>query len=241
MRYLLFFLLLCSTAEAMAGWSDLIDMFTSSNTDDPQTQLFSNAEIESALKQALVKGSEQAVEMLGKTNGFFSHPQLKIPMPEKLQLIESSLRKLKQDKLADDFVLSLNRAAEQAVPAARSILVNIIQSMSVEDAYQILNGGDTAATDFLRQRGGSQLQQQFQPIVKQATDSVGVTQKYKSLIDQLGMMSGLIDTSSLDIDRYVTEKATEGLFSIVEKEERLIRQNPADRTTELMRRVFSSL
>ena len=199
----------------------------------------SNSDVISGLKEALVKGSQSAVNLLGKENGFLNHPQLKIPMPEKLQTVESGLRKLGQDKIADQFIASMNRAAEQATPKAMAIFKNTIKSMSIEDAHGILKGPDNAATEYLKDKGGHQLQQQFLPIVQQATDSVGVTEKYKALIDNLGMMGKFIDVESLDIDKYVTEKAVDGLFTVVAKEEKLIRENPAARTTDLLKKVFS--
>jgi uncharacterized protein DUF4197 len=226
-----------------AAWDDFLDVFKEKpskvlGTSDI-TNTLSNDEIVTALKEALVKGSQSAVNILGKEDGFLNHPQLKIPMPEKLQTVESGLRKLGQDKIADQFVLSMNRAAEEATPKAMSIFSNTIKSMSIEDAYGILQGSDNAATEYLKDKGGSQLQLQFLPIVKQATSRVGVTEKYKALIDNLGMMSKFIDVESLDLDKYVTDKAIKGLFSLVANEEKLIRDNPAARTTEILKKVFS--
>lgn len=235
----LFFLLTGTFIPSHAAWNDFLDIFKDESSTSPVASSLSNAEIISGLKEALIKGSQTAVNTLGKEDGFFSHPQLKIPMPEKLQTVESALRKLKQDEIADEFVLSMNRAAEEAVPKAMSIFSNAIKTMSIEDAYGILQGPDNAATEYLKKTGGSQLQQEFLPIVKQATNSVGVTENYKALIDNLGMMSKLIDVESLDLDKYVTDKAVEGLFNLVAKEEKLIRDSPAARTTEILKKVFS--
>jgi uncharacterized protein DUF4197 len=242
-KLLLFFLLTGQTATTYAAWNDFLEFFEEKSAElsgakDIGSKL-SNDEVVSGLKEALIKGSQSAVDILGKEDGFLSHSQLKIPMPEKLQTVESGLRKLGQDKIADQFVLSMNRAAEEATPKAMSIFSNTIKSMSIEDAYGILNGSDNAATEYLKDKGGNQLQQQFLPIVKQATNRVGVTEKYKALIDNLGMMSKFIDIESLDLDKYVTDKAIEGLFSLVANEEKLIRDNPAARTTEILKKVFS--
>lgn len=222
-----------------AGWNDFIDLFKEQPVATLSSSSLSNDEIVSGLKEALSKGTQTAVNTLGKENGFFAHPQLKIPMPEKLQAVESGLRKLKQDKIADQFVLSMNRAAEKAVPKAITIFTSAIKSMSIEDAYSILQGSDNAATEYLKKTGGTQLHQDFLPIVKQATNSVGVTEKYKALIDNLGVMSNFIDVESLDLDKYVTDKAVESLFTLVADEEKLIRDNPAARSTELLKKVFS--
>lgn len=244
-KILLFLLLTGASVTSIAAWDDFLDVFKEESskildTSDIGNSLLSNDEIVSGLKEALIKGSQSAVNMLGKEDGFLAHPQLKIPMPEKLQAVESGLRKLGQDKIADQFVLSMNRAAEAATSKAMSIFSNTIKSMSIEDAYAILKGSDSAATEYLREKGGKQLQQEFLPIVKQATNSVGVTEKYKALIDNLGMLSKFIDVESLDLDKYVTDKAMEGLFSLVANEEKLIRDNPAARTTDLLKKVFSN-
>lgn len=240
---LLFCLLVGTSVTTYAAWDDFLEIFKDKSSALPGTSnvanTLSNDEVVSGLKEALIKGSQSAVNILGQENGFLSHPQLKIPMPEKLLAVESGLRKLGQDKIADQFVVSMNRAAEEATPQAMSIFSNTIKSMSVEDAYGILKGSDNAATEYLKKKGGNQLQQQFLPIVKQATNRIGVTEKYKALIDNLGMMSKFIDVESLDLDKYVTDKAIDGLFSLVANEEKLIRDNPAARTTDILKKVFS--
>ncbi len=209
----------CNSISSYAAWDDFLEIFNQKSSEmlgaAATNNNLNNDEIVSGLKEALIKGSQSAVSILGKENGFLSHPQLKIPMPEQLQAVESSLRKIGQDKIADQFVVSMNRAAEEATPKAMSIFSNTIKSMSVKDAYGILKGTDDAATEYLKDKGGSQLQQQFLPIVKQATNRVGVTEKYKALIDNLGVMSEFIDIESLDLDKYVTEKTIDGLFSLV--------------------------
>ena len=241
LKIILFSLVLSGLSfPVSAGWGDLVEYFTEKTPAILGESSLSNADIVSGLKEALVKGSQNAVSTLGKENGFFGHPQLKIPMPEKLQVVESALRKLKQDKIADEFVLSMNRAAEKAVPKAMNIFSNTIKSMSIDDAYGILQGPDNAATEYLKKSGGGQLRQEFLPLVKQATGSVGVTENYKALISNLGMMSKFVDVESLDLDKYVTDKAINGLFNLVANEEKLIRDNPAARSTELLKKVFSS-
>lgn len=239
-----FFLILVShSLFSFAAWDDFFEIFKEKSSEvlgeSDLSSSLSNDEIVSGLKEALIKGSQSAVNVLGKENGFLSHPQLKIPMPEKLQAIESGLRKIGQDKIADQFVLSMNRAAEEATPKAMSIFSHLIKSMTVEDAYGILKGSDNAATEYLKEKGGGQLQQEFLPIVKQATNRVGVTENYKALIDNLGMMSKFIDVESLDLDQYVTSKAVDGLYTLVANEEKQIRENPAARTSELLKKVFS--
>lgn len=232
-----------SHTSCIAGWDEFFEIVKEKSSEVLGTSnlssSLSNDEIVSGLKEALINGSKSAVSTLGKENGFLSHPQLKIPMPEKLQAVESGLRKIGQDKIADQFVLSMNRAAEEATPKAMTIFSNVIKSMTVEDAYSILKGSDNAATEYLKEKGGGQLHQEFLPVVKQATSRVGVTEKYKALIDNLGMMSQFIDIESLDLDQYVTNKAIDGLYTLVAEQEKLIREDPAARTTELLKKVFS--
>ena len=238
-KSILILLVLLTPLSSQAGWGDFLEIFKEESSSKLGKSSLGNADVISGLKEALIKGSQQAVKTLGKENGFFANPQLKIPMPEKLQSVEAALRKLKQDEIADEFVLSMNRAAEKAVPKAMSIFSSAIKTMSIEDARGILKGPDNAATEYLKKTGGEKLQQEFLPIVKQATGSVGVTEKYKALIDNLGMMSQFIDVESLDLDKYVTDKAVAGLFTLVANEEKLIRTDPAARTTDLLKKVFS--
>ncbi len=243
LKSLLFSLLLGTSVSGYSAWGDFFEVLKETTSEvlgnKELSNKLSNDEIVSGLKEALINGSQSAVSILGKENGFLSHSQLKIPMPEKLSAIESGLRKLGQDKIADQFILSMNRAAEEATPKAMSIFSNVIKSMTLEDAHGILKGTDNAATEYLKEKGGNQLHQQFLPVVKQATSRVGVTEKYKALIDNLGAMSHFIDAESLDLDQYVTSKAVDGLFTLVAEEEKLIRENPAARTSELLKKVFS--
>ena len=238
--FMLLPLLVGLSLPCQSAWNDFVDFFKEQTPATLAKSNLSQADIVSGLKEALIKGTQSAVSTLGKENGFFAHPKLRIPMPEKLQTVETALRKLKQDDIADDFVLSMNRAAEKAVPKAMSIFSRAIKNMSIEDAYGILQGPDNAATEYLKKTSGSQLHQQFLPMVKQATNNVGVTENYKALIDNLGMISKLIDVESLDLDKYVTDKAVSGVFNLVANEEKLIRANPTARTSDILKKVFSS-
>ena len=190
------------------------------------------------LKEALAQGVQSAIQTLGKQDGFLSNDLVKIPIPKSLQTIEKTMRRLGQGHVADNFIESMNHAAEAAVPAAATVFSDAVKSMSISDAKSILQGGDNAATEYFRQRSEEDLRARFTPIVKQATDQVGVTSKYKALTGNLGMMSGLVDTSGLDVDNYVTEKALDGLFQMIAIEEKKIRDNPVARTTDLLKKVF---
>jgi uncharacterized protein DUF4197 len=228
-------------SNVYAGWSDLLDYFSDDSEISKSTvSVLTNSEVVDGLKEALSKGTTSAIASLGKPDGFFANEKVKIPMPDSLQTVEDGLRKLGQDKYADEFVLTMNRAAEQAVPEAAEIFGNAIRSMSIEDAKGILNGPDDAATKYFRRTSGEKLVNRFLPIVEKSTDRVGVTSNYKEMVGKLGFASKFIDTESLDVDHYITNKAVDGLFLMVAREEKLIRENPAARTTELLKKVFSN-
>jgi hypothetical protein len=193
--------------------------------------------VAAGLREALEQGTGRAVQTLGRENGFWSHPSLRIPVPEKLARAEKTLRKLGQDKIADDFVRSLNRAAEQATPAARDIFVGAIRKMTVRDAFEILNGPPNAATQYFRRHAETPLAQAFRPIVVRSTQAVGVTAQYKKFVKRVEPL-GIVDTRDLDLDDYVTREAMDALFQLVADEEKRIRENPLARTTELLRKVF---
>lgn len=192
------------------------------------------------LRQALEQGAQRAVALLGRENGYYGDPRVKIPLPENLVRVEKTLRRLGQGKAADEFILSLNRAAEAAAPEAKSIFLQVIRNMSVKDAVGIVRGPDNAATQYFRERSEGTLKAKFRPVVAQATDKVGATRRYKQFLRDAGPVASLVDVRSLDIDDYVTRKALDGLFLMVADEERRIRHDPLARTTELLRRVFGS-
>ncbi|MEE8233079.1 MAG: DUF4197 domain-containing protein [Gammaproteobacteria bacterium] len=235
------FILGFGVSSAYAGWGDLLDYFSDdSEIIQGASSVLTDSEVIDGLKEALSKGTTSAIARLGKEDGFFANRKVKIPMPDSLKTVEDGLRKIGQDRYADEFVLTMNRAAEQAVPEAAEIFGSAIRSMSIQDARGILNGPDDAATKYFRRTSGEKLVNRFLPIVGNATDRVGVTSNYKEMVDKLGFMSRFVDTESLDVDRYVTNKAIDGLFLMLAREEKLIRENPAARTTELLKKVFSN-
>ena len=241
---LLFFSLAAVNGSVQADWKDLLNIFNKDKTSTPATagmSTLSNSEIVDGLKQALIKGTGAAVAFLGKKDGFLAHPEVRIPMPDKLKTVESGLRRLGQDRLADSFIETMNRAAEQAVPVAADVFKDSVRNMTIDDAKNILGGPDDAATQYFRKTGSPALKEKFLPIVKTATDNVDLTAKYKKLVKKLGPMSGFVDTASLDLDGYITDKAMDGLFLIVAREEKKIRENPVERTTDLLKKVFGSI
>ncbi len=200
----------------------------------------SNADTVNGLKQALTDGSAAAVSLLGKENDYFGNPQVKIPLPKAIQQIEGALRLMGKKKEADDLVLSMNRAAEAAVPEAKALLVDAVKNMSVQDAKGVLTGGDTAATEYFRRTTQLQLSERFLPIVKNITDRSGLAQQYNSLAGQ-GMSFGLVDKDEATVENYVTKKAVDGLYFMIGEQERKFRQNPVGASSDIVKKVFGAL
>jgi len=202
-----------------------------------QPSQLGDAKIGAGLKEALKVGTENAVGITGKTDGYFMNQAIKILMPEKLRSMEQGLRAVGYGAKLDEFVLSMNRAAERAAPAAKQIFWDAIGAMSIDDVRKIWGGGDTAATDYFKDKTGGKLMEAFRPSVDQAMNEVGVTRQYKELVGRFQAIP-FMKTEALDIDQYVVEKATGGLFYTVGQEEKKIRTNPAARTTDLLKEVF---
>ncbi|MGA8007255.1 MAG: DUF4197 domain-containing protein [Burkholderiales bacterium] len=205
-----------------------------------QLDRISNKEAVAALKAALDKGARQAVSSLGRTDGFFGDPRVKIPLPESLQTAEGWMRRLGMGRYADELVLTMNRAAEAAVPEARTLLVGAVKKMTVEDAKGILAGGDTAGTAYFRRSTEEQLRVRFLPIVSKATARVKLAEKYNEYADK-GVRFGLLSRQDANLDAYVTQKALDGLFLVIADEERKIRQDPVGSASSLIRKVFGAL
>lgn len=189
------------------------------------------------IKEALAVGTERAVKSLSKVDGYFGNAAVKILMPPKLQQVADVARMAGYQKQVDEFILSMNRAAEAAAPRAARYFGDAIRAMTLQDARGILTGGDTAATDYFRRRTHDQLYAEFKPVVSQKVGEAGAARAYKNMMsryDGLPMMGKL----SLDLDDYVTNKALDGLFYTVGQEEKKIRTDPAARTTELLKKVF---
>ena len=234
---------LLTTPIVNAGFLDFIkDIDTSKISLPSSSQLpanLSQSDVTAGLKQALEKGASIAVENLSTEGGFLNHADVKVPIPSSLQPIASSLEMLGQGSLVDSFQATLNRAAEQAAPEAAAIFSSTIQKMSIDDAAKILQGPDNAATEYFKQHSSDQLLEKFLPIVKQATDSAGVTASYKQLLANSGSLGNLFSSQSADLDTFVAQKAVDAMFLRIAEQEKLIRENPAARTTDLLKKVFT--
>jgi hypothetical protein len=197
----------------------------------------SDAKIGSGLKEALQIGTENAVSLTGKTDGYFMNQVIKILMPEKLKTFEKGLRAVGYGPQIDEFVLSMNRSAEKAAPFAKQIFWDAIGEMTFDDVRKILSGNDTAATDYFKGKTTNKLTDTFKPIVSNSMNEVGVTRQYKELVGRYESIP-FVKKESFDLDQYVVSKALGGLFHMVGEEERKIRKNPTARTTDLLKEVF---
>jgi len=245
-------LLLASLAVSRAGLLNQLEALVTTNHTALSTSnlaALSQDQMVQGLKEALRKGVQVAVSDLGRSDGFLTNLDVKIPLPGKLKSVEKALRMVKQEKLADEFVDTMNHAAEQAVPEAASVFSDSIKQMSITDAKNILAGTNNAATEYFRRTTQTNLYAKFLPIVKAATDKAGVTAAYKNMMNKAGVSSsvsgllgstGLVKPEDMDIDAYVTHKAMDGLFTMVAAEEKKIRENPVARTTDLLKQVFGA-
>lgn len=238
-------------AAAQAGWADVLGTMqqqvpakpaASGSSSASSANLgagLADADIAKGLKEALGKGVSTSIASLGKTDGYFGNQAVKILLPEQLQKLEAPLRLAGKGQLVDDLVLAMNRAAEQAVPQAANILGDAVKNMSVSDAKGVLTGPEDAATQYFRKSSGAKIGELMQPIISKATDSVGVAKAYKKLTAN-PLAASLAQSYGLDLDAYVNAKAQDGLFTMIAKEEKDIRTNPAERTTSLLKKVFGS-
>jgi len=235
---------------ALGGWSDYLDIFKKSTpaggqdtttADTAPAAALTHDETISGLKAALANGTQFAVKQLGQKDGFMGNDRVRIPMPKGLSMVEKTLRAVRQDKLADEFITSMNRAAEQAVPQAAEVFGDAINAMTMDDARKILTGPDNAATEYFESSTRKTLTERMRPIVTQATDSAGVTSYYKSMMSKGGGMTGFLSKDTTDLDGYVTDKALDGLFHMIAEEEKRIRTNPVARTTDILKKVFGTV
>ncbi len=192
------------------------------------------------LKTALTQAAQVAVGRLGKTDGFLGNAEVRIALPGKLEKAQKTLRVLGLNKQTDELVIAMNRAAEAAVPEAKTLLVDAIRRMTVTDAVGILTGEQDAATQYFRRTTTEQLRQRLLPIVARATQKVQLAQRYNDVAGRLAKL-GLVDPKDSNLDGYVTDKALDGLFLTMAKEEAAIRKDPLGQSSSILQRVFGAL
>lgn len=200
----------------------------------------SDADASAGLKEALQRGAEVAVGLLGKTDGFLGNPKVRIPLPSGLDSAAKLMRGLGQGAQVDELVTAMNRAAESAVPEAKPLLIDAVHSMTVTDARKILTGGQTSVTKFFAGKTRKPLGIKFLPIVTSHTEKVALAQKYNAVAGQASGF-GLVKKEDANVQQYVTGKALDGLYYMIGEEERRIRKDPVGTGSALLKKVFGAL
>jgi len=192
-----------------------------------------------ALRSALMQGAQAAVANLGKPDGFLGNPKVRIPLPGKLAKADRMLRTLGMGAQTDALITAMNRAAEAAVPEARTLLVDAVKQMSVQDVAGILTGGPDSATQYFRSKTGASLAAKFLPIVRKSTEKVDLASRYNAVAGKAAAF-GVLDAKDASVENYVTQKALDGLFTMIGEEEAAIRANPMGQASKLLQKVFSA-
>lgn len=219
-----------SNAQLLKG---IKDVFSSKNTG------ISEQDAASGIKEALVKGTSESVQVVSKLDGYFGNPEIKIPLPPDAKAMAKKLRSMGMGKQVDQAVLALNRAAEDAAKEAKPIFVAAITSMTITDALNIVKGKDDAATQYLRKSTSPKLNKKFQPVIKTSLDKVDATKYWTDLANIYNKIP-FVKRINPNLTAYVTERAIDGLFVMIAKEELKIRKDPVARTSEILRKVFGN-
>ena len=223
-----FVLLGCTSAQINQALSDI-----NKGAAKPLTA----AEVAEGLKEALVAGISKGADITSQLDGYYKNPEIKIPFPPDVKKVEDRLRQLGLGNKVDEFVMTLNRGAEDAAKEAKPIFINAIRQMTIDDAFGILRGQPDAATQFLKRTTSAQLKERFKPVIQNSLNKVSATKYYGDLVNTYNKIP-LVEKVNPNLDDYATDLAIQGLFTMVAKEEKNIRENPVARTTDLLRRVF---
>lgn len=229
---LVLFLSACTTAQINQTIGE-VNKAMGGTTEKPLT----TAEVGEGLKEALINGVSKGSDQVSQLDGYFKNPQIKIPFPPEVQKVEKTLRDIGLGGEVDKFVMTLNRGAEDAAKEAKPIFVSAIKSMTIQDAWAILRGEENAATEYLRKTTSAQLKEKFKPVIQNSLNKVNATKYYGELVTRYNKIP-LVEKVNPNLDDYATDKAIEGLFVMIAKEEKNIRQDPVARTTELLKKVF---
>jgi hypothetical protein len=228
-------LLLASSSPAFSQfWKSLEKKAKQSLQSTPLTA----DEVARGLKEALTNGTTKGSQQVSKVDGYFKNPEIKIPFPPDVKIVETKLRFLGLGSQVDEFVLSVNRAAEDAAKEAVPIFVSAIKQMTIDDAFAILKGEPDAATQYLKKTTSPQLKEKFKPIVQNSLTKVNATKYYGDLINTYNRVP-FVEKVNPDLSAYATDMAIQGLFVMIAKEEKNIRQDPLARTTDLLKKVFN--
>jgi hypothetical protein len=227
-----FILTACTSAQINQTIGDVNKTLGGSSTE------LTSQQVAEGLKEALIKGISTGSDLASQVDGYFKNPEIKIPFPPEVKKVEDKLRQLGLGGEVDKFVLTLNRGAEDAAKEAKPIFITAIKSMTIQDAWSILKGSDNAATEYLKKTTSAQLKEKFKPVIQSSLDKVSATKYYGQLVTRYNQIP-FVEKVNPDLNEYATDRAIEGLFLMIAKEEKNIRDNPVARTTDLLKRVFS--
>jgi len=222
----------CTVAQINQAMSDV-------NKGVGGSKPLTSAEVGEGLKEALINGISKGADQTSKLDGYFKNPEIKIPFPPEVKKVEDRLRQMGLGSEVDKFVMTLNRGAEDAAKEAKPIFISAIKQMTIDDAFGILKGEPDAATQFLKRTTTAQLKEKFKPVVQMSLDKVSATKYYGDLIGTYNKIP-LVQKVNPDLNEYATDLAIQGLFTMIAKEEKNIRQDPLARTSDLLKRVFGS-
>jgi len=211
------------------------DVNTALGTDQPLT----TGEVAEGLKEALIQGISKGADAVSQVDGYFKNPEIKIPFPPEVKKVEDKLRQIGLGNEVDKFVMTLNHGAEDAAKEAKPIFISAIKAMTIQDAWGILKGQPDAATQYLKRTTSDQLKTKFQPVIQNSLNKVNATKYYGDIVNTYNKLP-LVEDVNPNLDEYATDKAIEGLFTMIAKEEKNIRQDPVARTTALLKKVFGA-
>lgn len=233
----LFFVVLFLFAAVVAD-AQIDKLINKANKALGNNKTLSTDEVAQGLKEALTKGASKGSDLVSQADGYFKNPEIKIPFPPEIKHVEDKLRQIGLGSQVDKFVLTLNRGAEDAAKQAKPIFVDAIKAMTIQDAWSILKGQDDAATQYLRKTTTDQLKGKFKPVIQASLNKVNATKYYSDLINEYNKIP-FVKKENPNLDDYTTDRAVQGLFVMIAKEEKNIRQDPLARTTDLLKKVFS--
>jgi hypothetical protein len=202
-------------------------------------ETLTTGEVAEGLKEALIKGVSTGSDIVSQPDGYFKNPQIKIPFPPDVKKVEDRLRQIGLGGEVDKFIMTLNRGAEDAAREAKPIFISAIKSMTIQDAWGILKGEQDAATQYLKRTTSTQLAEKFKPVIRESLGRVNATRYYGDIINTYNKIP-LVEKVNPDLDDYATGKAIDGLFVMIAREEKRIREDPVARTTELLKKVFGA-
>lgn len=234
-KTVILFAILCGACTSAQINQTIGDVNKAMGAETPLTA----AEVAEGLKEALIKGISTGSDLASQVDGYFKNPEIKIPFPPEVKKVEDKLRQIGLGNEVDKFVMTLNRGAEDAAREAKPIFVTAIKSMTIQDAWGILKGEQDAATQYLKRTTTPQLKEKFKPVIQNSLNKVSATKYYGDIVNTYNKIP-FTDDVNPNLDDYATDKAIEGLFTLIAKEEKNIRQDPVARTTELLKKVFGA-